>query len=319
MTQNELESFIQVLMDLKHGTPMWYWYMLDLSRGNLNMDDLKTSLKISGNKTGPDADMLRRVVYFNEHKTDTDVKTYLNIVRLFLPIIVNDLQFNSHKEFDDIEYYTHIVEFVSYIDGAKLQYDILTSVIDKLAYKLKFAAYQYNTQVNAVYTKARALRSVNDYAQNPAQHTKRDPNDKWFDNHMKTTIQQVRDTRMDDLSYYMKIIDNMHGVDKSQLKFDVATEITLVGWEQLGEIASRPRHVWNDPNDTLGEAISDIGNNVRHNVAAAGRTPEIESLLNNVVWPNFATADLRRKIITNTFYPNKIPLLIAAEQKKLQK
>ena len=319
MTQTELDSFIQNLMGLKHGVPTWYWHMLDLSRGKLNADDLNFSLKLSIGKTGPDADMLRRVVYFNEHKTDTDVKNYLNIARLFLPIVANDSQFNSRKEFDETEYYLHIVEFVSYIGDAKLQYDVLTCVIDKLIYKLKFVAYKHNQKFNDVYMKARAVRSMNEYAKNPVQYIKRDPNDKWFDEHIKTTIKQVRDTRMEDLSYYMKIIDNMHGVDKLRLKFDIATEITRVGWAQLGEIASRPRRVWSDPNDKLGEAISNVGNCVRHNVAAAGHTPEIESLLNNVVWPNFATEKLRPQVLSGTFNPNEIPLLIAAEQKKLQK
>ena len=322
MTRTELDSFVQILMNLKHYVPTWYWLMLDLSRGRLNIDDLNFALKLRGNKTGLDTDMLHRVVYFNEHKNDSDVKIYLNTARLLLPLIANKAQFPDRQEFDEIKYYKNIIEFVSYIGDPKLQYDILTRVINRLNDKMGWARFGHtnaNNETKLTYSVARALRSVNKYAQNPAEFTKRDPNDKWFDDHMKTIISQVRDTRMDDLQYYMQIADQMQGLDKNRLKFDIASEIMRVGWDQMGEIASRPRHVWNDPNDKLGAAISDIGNRVRHYVACGGAIPEIESLLNNVVCPNFATANVRSRVLNGTFNPNEISLLVAAEQKKLQK
>ncbi len=90
MTQNDFDSFIGMLVGRYTWNASWYWLMLDIAQGKFDAKKLDSALKLSGNKTGTDTDMLHRVAYFNEHKNDPDVKKRLNAVRFLLPIIVND-------------------------------------------------------------------------------------------------------------------------------------------------------------------------------------------------------------------------------------
>lgn len=316
MTQLDFDTFVQTLLDLNGSTPAWYWDMLDLAKGKLTAENLKFTLKIMSSGNKKDTEMGQKLAYFYEHKTDSDVKIYLNTVRLLLPILVNPSQFNDHKEFNADRYYRNIIEFVSYMGDPKLQYDVLTRVIDKLSDKVR----QDKTEINSAYagyrltySVARALRSVNDYAQNPARFTKRNLNDKMFEYEMEHATVRVRETRMQDLYYYMQIADKM--ADSRGTKFDVASEIVRVGWEKLGEIAKIP-HAHFGPDNMLGKDIAEIGNLVRSYVAAAGNTPEINELLDKVVWPKFATKQLRQQILDGTFNPNEIPMLVAEQQKR---
>lgn len=321
MTSNEYDSFVRILIDLNGRTPSWYWLMLNLSHGKLDVHDLDFSLKLSGDKSGGDADMLRQVEYFYYHQGNPDIKVCQNTARLLLPIIANNSQFKSHAEMPEIQYYKNILDFVQFIGDAKLQYDILTRVIDKLNDKMawdRFGTSHASNDVKLTYSVARAIRSLNDYAQNPAQFIKRKSNtdNKMFEFELDYITRSVRKIRMDDLDYYMQIAGKMP--DSDAVKLDIASEIIRVGWAKMGEIARVP-HAHFGPNNQFDHDIAEIGNRIRASVAAAGCTPAIDRMLDKVVWPNFATSNVRKQILDGTFDPNFVPRLVAQENKKIQK
>ena len=309
MTQTDLDSFIKTLLGLDGRTPSWYWYMLDLGQNKLTAKQLNFTLKLSADGRGIDAEMTKKLAYFYENQQDPDVKIYLNTARLLLPIIARHDQFDSHKEFAEIEYYKQIIEFVQFIGDAKLQYDILTRVIDKIDNKFKSVKNWDVLYPNwhLTYSVARALRSTNNLAQIPEKYIAANDITRLGGNKIKF----VRQTRMQDLGYYMQIADKMH--EKNELKFDIATAIAELGWEQMADIARVP-HAHFGPNNQFDQDIAQIGNNVRRGVAAAGKSPQIDALLDKVVWPTFATSNVSSQILNGTFNPNEI----AAKTKQLQ-
>lgn len=324
MTQNEMDSFVQNLM----GTSCfasWYWNMLDLAHGKMTRERYeyaKRSYSDSKITRGIDAVMNQKLLYFYEHPDDPDTKLYLKIARLFVPLIANNAQRPSHLEMPENKYYAHLVEFTKFIDDAKLQYDILTCVIDRVNNKLQFKEYKMNTELNVLYKSACAMRSFCDYAVRPEKYI--DP--KELDKIGGNKIKSVRNVRMNDLHKYMELtylfedynIDHpkQRIGDIPETRMQIATAIVNLGWEQFGAIAARPRHVYYGPGDPLGDAIVEVGNNVRRGVAMAGATPEVMTLLDSVVWKEFGTESIRQKIVTNKFYPNEITGIL--EQVKLK-
>ena len=116
------------------------------------------------------------------------------------------------------------------------------------------------------------------------------------------------------LSYYMQIADKMH--EKNELKFDIATAIAELGWEQMADIARVP-HAHFGPNNQFDQDIAQIGNDVRRGVAAAGKSPQIDALLDKVVWPTFATSNVSSQILNGTFNPDEITAKTKQLQQKL--
>ena len=324
MTQNEMDSFVQSLMKASC-VASWYWDMLDLSRGKFTAERygcVKRSYSDPKYMSKADVAMGRRLLYFYEHRNDPDTELYLNIVRLFVPLIANNAQRPSKLEFSENKYYVHLVEFTKFIGDAKLQYDVLTRVIDRLNDKLEFQKYKEVTDLYQTRNAACAMRGFCDYAVCPEKYIKPDEITKRGEN----KIQSVRAERMDDLHNYMTLTReyatyNIHNptqklTDIPEIKMKIATAIVILGWEQFGAIAARPRHVYYGPGDPLGDAIVEVGNNVRRGVAMAGATPEIMTLLDSVVWKEFGTESIRQKIVTNKFYPNEITAIL--EQVKLK-
>lgn len=303
MTQQEFDSFVKLLIDLNGATPPAYWDLLDLAHKKLTDERVNNTKKSLSLNNLADRKLNELVVKFYEHKSDPDVKIYLKTVRLLLPIMARHDQFDSHKEFAEIEYYKHIIEFVQLIGDSKLQYDILTRVIDKIDDKFKLVK---NWDVlypdwHLTYSVARALRGANDLAQIPEKYIATNDITKTGGSKIKS----VRQTRMQDLGYYMQIADKMRGLDKNELKFDIATAIAELGWEQMADIARVP-HAHFGPNNQFDQDIAEIGNNVRRGVAAAGISPQIDALLDKVVWPSFATSHVRQQILDKHFNPNEI-------------
>lgn len=334
MTQTELDSFIQTLMNASCFAS-WYWDMLDLARGKFTAERYgyaKRSYSDPKYMSKSDVAMGRKLLHFYEHRNDPDTELYLNIVRLFVPLVANNAQRPDHLEFSENKYHMHLIEFSKFIGDAKLRYDFLTRVINRLNDKLQFQKYKEVTDLYQTRNAACAMRGFCDYAVHPEKYIKPDEITKKGGNKIKA----VREERMYDLHNYMTLTREYVNynicnptqklTDIPEIKMKIATAIIQLGWEQLGEIAAKPRHVWNDPNDILGKAISNIGNNVRRGVAMAGATPEIMHLLDDIVWPKFGTADLRQKIVTNTFNPNEmvkrleqVKLKIAKEKNDNQK
>lgn len=327
MTQNEMDLFVQTLMNAS-SFASWYWDMLDLARGKFTAERYgyaKRSYSDPKYMSKSDVAMGRKLLHFYEHRNDPNTELCLNIVRLFVPLIANNAQRPSNLEFSENKYYVHLVEFTKFIGDAKLQYDVLTRVIDRLNDKLEFQKYKEVTDLYQTRNAACAMRGFCDYAVHPEKYIKPDEITKRGGN----KIQSVRAERMYDLHNYMTLMREYVNYnicnptqklsDIPEIKMKIATAIILLGWEQFGAIAAKPRHVYYGPGDPLGDAITEIGNNVRYGVANAGASPEIMNMLENVVWKKFGTHEIRQKILTNTFNPNEIPLLIAIEQKKLQK
>lgn len=303
MTQQEFDSFVKLLIDLNGATPPAYWDLLNLAHNKLTEERVNNTKKSLSLNNLADRKLNELVVKFYEHKSNADVKIYLKTVRLLLPIIARHDQFDSHKEFAEIQYYKQITEFVQFIGDSKLQYDILTRVIDKIDDKFKLVK---NWDVlypkwHLTYSVARALRGANNLAEIPENYIATDEITKTGGSKIKS----VRQTRMQDLGYYMQIADKMHGLDKNELKFDIATAIAELGWEQMADIARVP-HAHFGPNNQFDQDIAEIGNNVRRGVAAAGISPQIDALLDKVVWPTFATSNVSSQILNGTFNPNEI-------------
>lgn len=303
MTQQEFDSFVKLLIDLNGATPPAYWGLLNLAHNKLTEERVNNTKKSLSLNNLADRKLNELVVKFYEHKSNADVKIYLKTVRLLLPIIARHDQFDSHKEFAEIQYYKQITEFVQFIGDSKLQYDILTRVIDKIDDKFKLVK---NWDVlypkwHLTYSVARALRGANNLAEIPENYIATDEITKTGGSKIKS----VRQTRMQDLGYYMQIADKMHGLDKNELKFDIATAIAELGWEQMADIARVP-HAHFGPNNQFDQDIAEIGNNVRRGVAAAGMSPQIDALLDKVVWPTFATSNVSSQILNGTFNPNEI-------------
>ena len=309
MTQQEFDSFVKLLIDLNGATPPAYWDLLNLAHDKLTDERVNNTKKSLSLNNLADRKLNELVVKFYEHKSDPDVKIYLKTVRLLLPIMARHDQFDSHKEFAEIEYYKHIIEFVQFIGDAKLQYDILTRVIDKIDDKFKLVKNWDALYPNwhLTYSVARALRSANDLTKFPEKYIAANDITRLGGNKIKF----VRQTRMQDLGYYMQIADKMH--ETNELKFDIATAIAKLGWEQMADIARVP-HAHFGPNNQFDQDIAEIGNNVRRGVAAAGISPQIDALLDKVVWPTFATSNVSSQILNGTFNPNEI----ADKTKQLQ-
>lgn len=288
MTQQEFDSFVKLLIDLNGATPPAYWDLLDLAHKQLTDERVNNTKKSLSLKNLADRKLNELVIDFYEHQSDPDVKIYLKTVRLLLPIIVRHDQFDSHKEFAEIEYYKQITEFVQLIGDSKLQYDILTCVIDKIVDKFKLVKKGDVLYPNwyLIYSVARALRSANDFAQ-------------------QSTNRYILDTHLEDLNYYMQISNNMRGIDKGKLKQDIAFAMANTGWKMMGDIAACP-HAHFGPNNQFDTDIAKIGNRVRSSVASGGAIPEINEILDKIVWPSFATSHVRQQILEKHFNPNEI-------------
>jgi len=288
MTQQEFDSFVKLLIDLNGATPPAYWDLLDLAHKKLTDERVNNTKKSLSLNNLADRKLNELVVKFYEHKSDPDVKIYLKTVRLLLPIIARHDQFDSHKEFTEIEYYKHIIEFVQLIGDSKLQYDILTRVIDKIDDKFKLVKNGDVLYPNwyLTYSVARALRGANDFAQ-------------------QSNNRYILNTHLEDLNYYMQISNNMRGIDKGKLKQDIAFAMANTGWKMMGDIAACP-HAHFGPNNQFDTDIADIGNRVRRSVASGGAIPEINEILDKIVWPSFATSHVRQQILDKHFNPNEI-------------
>ncbi|MBR6838474.1 MAG: hypothetical protein IKM94_02825 [Alphaproteobacteria bacterium] len=285
MTQQEFDSFVKLLIDLNGATPPAYWDLLDLAHKKLTEERVNNIKKSLSLKNLADRKLNELVIDFYEHQSDPDVKIYLKTVRLLLPIIARHDQFDSHKEFTEIEYYKQIIEFVQFIGDAKLQYDILTRVIDKLE-NMRSTQRLSGEKIEVVYSVARALRGANDFAQ-------------------QSTNRYILDTHLEDLNYYMQISNNMRGIDKGKLKQDIAFAMANTGWKMMGDIAACP-HAHFGPNNQFDTDIAKIGNRVRRSVASGGAIPEINEVLDKVVWPSFETSHVRQQILEKHFNPNEI-------------
>ena len=288
MTQQEFDSFVKLLIDLNGATPPAYWDLLDLAHKKLTDERVNNTKKSLSLNNLADRKLNELVVKFYEHKSDPDVKIYLKTVRLLLPIIARHDQFDSHKEFTEIEYYKQIIEFVQLIGDSKLQYDVLTRVIDKIDDKFKLVKNGDVLYPNwyLTYSVARALRGANDFAQ-------------------QSNNRYILNTHLEDLNYYMQISNNMRGIDKGKLKQDIAFAMANTGWKMMGDIAACP-HAHFGPNNQFDTDIADIGNRVRRSVASGGAIPEINEILDKIVWPSFATSHVRQQILDKHFNPNEI-------------
>lgn len=168
----DIESFIDKLISLNGATPVWYWDLLDLARGQFSdsvfvrMKQVMKNNKFSG------------VDYMDA----TNAQKCLEITELFLPLVIHNGQESQLKRPTEQDY-IEIIKIVPKLKNEKLQYDILTRIISRA-----------NPKTN-VYVISRVARSLCLYPENSTDCTLVDK-------------EHMLDTQLDDLRYFMMCVQD---------------------------------------------------------------------------------------------------------------
>ena len=164
----DIESFVEKLIALNGTTPVWYWNLLDLARGEFSdsvFARMKQTMK-SNNFSGVD------------YMDATSAEKCLEMTELFLPLVIHNGQQGQLNRPTE-QNYVEIIKIVPGLKNEKLQYDILTRIISRT-----------NKETN-VYALSRAMRSLCQYAKTNTDCT-------------SVEHEQMLNTNLEDLRYYMR-------------------------------------------------------------------------------------------------------------------
>lgn len=164
----DIESFVEKLIALNGTTPVWYWNLLDLARGEFSdsvFARMKQIMK-SNNFSGVD------------YMDATSAKKYLEMTELFLPLVIHNGQQGQLNRPTE-QNYVEIIKIVPGLKNEKLQYDILTRIISRT-----------NKETN-VYVLSRVARSLCQYAKTNTDCT-------------SVEHEQMLNKNLEDLRYYMR-------------------------------------------------------------------------------------------------------------------
>ena len=256
----DIESFVEKLISLDGRTPVWYWNLLDLARGEFSdmvFVRVKNIMK-SNNFSGVD------------YMDATSAKKYLEMVELFLPLVIHNGQQGQLNRPTE-QNYVEIIKIVPGFKNEKLQYDILTRIISRA-----------NPKTN-VYVLSRVARSLCLYPEKVEINK-----DCTF-----VEKEQMLNTQLDDLRYFMMCVQG------TNIRLNVATEMVRIGSMIVDGVAQAP-HAYFGPNNEFSNKITSVVNNVRGAVAVGISNPSVQDFLYDKVYPVFSTEAVCRHVLKKT-------------------
>lgn len=254
----DIESFVEKLISLDGRTPVWYWNLLDLARGEFSdMVFVRVKNIIKSNR-----------IPGGDYMDTTSAKKCLEMVELFLPLVIHNGQQGQLNRPIEQNYVEIIKIIVPGLKNEKLQYDILTRIISRT-----------NPKTN-VYVLSRVARSLCLYPEKVEINK-----DCTF-----VEKEQMLNTQLDDLRYFMMCVQD------TNIRLNVATEMVRIGSMIVDGVAQAP-HAYFGPNNEFSNKITSVVNNVRGAVSTGISDPSVQSFLYNEVYPVFSISNISNFVL----------------------